>query len=245
MVNIIEAGGCSCLLQDRSDLSIPSDNQSNSIRKIIPYGEIIGFRNRGDGDRWDIIAPGIPLDHTSPTGLKDIGINNRLTVSGVLGVVLIKGGNHKIVVQLDDFRPASRAAVIADVYRFIDAYVAAKPGLTKARVRFLEYSGESESAPIKPSPSKSTRTNYGNNMQAQKKKDNIILSSRRQNQNPNPNPNPNNDDGAPDDENNNDEQSTSNINTKMKKQHLNGRVTSSTRSSRVITKKDGGNSLSS
>ena len=24
------------------------------------YGEVIGFRNRADGDRWDVFVPGLP-----------------------------------------------------------------------------------------------------------------------------------------------------------------------------------------
>lgn len=56
------------------------------------YGEVIGFRNKADGDRWDIIAAGYNkyLDRYKPYKIKDI-----------LGVFLLENGNHKLIVKLD------------------------------------------------------------------------------------------------------------------------------------------------
>ena len=53
------------------------------------------------------------------------------------GVVLIKGGNHKLAVEVDAFA-VDEARVLADVRRFVDAYVATHP-TSANRVRFLEY----------------------------------------------------------------------------------------------------------
>ena len=55
----------------------------------------------------------------------------------VLGVVLIKGGNHKLAVEVAG-APVDDAAVLADVRKFVDAYVANHP-TSANRVRFLEY----------------------------------------------------------------------------------------------------------
>jgi len=120
IVNVIENGECPCVLEDRPEMSVP-------------YGEIVGYRNRGDGDRWDIVVPG--------TSLEGAELGRVYAVRRILGVVLVKGGNHKLVVELDGFPPLSRDAVLRDVYRFIDAYVGGKPQLNKDRVRFLEYEG--------------------------------------------------------------------------------------------------------
>ena len=55
------------------------------------YGEIIGLRNKSDGDRWDVFAPGYsqPLRTNIPYVIQDI-----------LGVFLLKNGNHKIAIRL-------------------------------------------------------------------------------------------------------------------------------------------------
>jgi len=60
------------------------------------YGEIVGFRNRADGDRWDVLVPGLN---------DQLPVASRHRLSTVLGVILIKGGNHKLVVALGGARP--------------------------------------------------------------------------------------------------------------------------------------------
>jgi len=121
VVNIIEGGACDCVLQDR-----PFDT--------VPYGEILGFRNRGDGDRWDLFVPGLPAGDRLP-------LDATLRIAKLIGIVLVKGGNHKLAVELVG-HPPNAALVLPDVRRFIDAYVASKPNLAKSRVRYLEYSGK-------------------------------------------------------------------------------------------------------
>ena len=52
-------------------------------------------------------------------------------------MVLIKGGNHKLAVEVRGREP-DEALVSSDVRRFMDAYVASHP-TSANRVRFLEY----------------------------------------------------------------------------------------------------------
>lgn len=138
MVNIIEGGTCDCVLENRRMKNVAALSWGSGV----PYGEIIGYRNRGDGDRWDIFLPGLTtLDPDSPTGLPAVGLDDRLRILRVIGVVLVKGGNHKIAVEVADF-PPTKSNINSDVRRFIDAYVASKWNLSRARVRYLEYSGD-------------------------------------------------------------------------------------------------------
>lgn len=128
MVNIAENGRCRCVVESRGE--------GGAWGSGVPYGEVLGFRNRADGDRWDVFLPG--LARVDAAAALDAGAEPRpLTVARVLGVVLIKGGNHKLAVEVDAFA-ADEARVLADVRRFVDAYVAAHP-TSANRVRFLEY----------------------------------------------------------------------------------------------------------
>lgn len=55
------------------------------------YGEINGsrMRNRADGDNWDIISPGYkPL------------VPHKYKVKCIEGIILLKNGNHKIIVDV-------------------------------------------------------------------------------------------------------------------------------------------------
>lgn len=56
------------------------------------YGEIIGYRNRADGDRWDIIAAGYN---------KYLDRYKQYKIKGILGIFVLENGNHKIIVKLD------------------------------------------------------------------------------------------------------------------------------------------------
>lgn len=56
------------------------------------YGEVCAnWHNRADGDKWDVFAPG--YDHTLP-------VDCTYAVEGVLGVLRLDNGNHKIAVRL-------------------------------------------------------------------------------------------------------------------------------------------------
>lgn len=55
------------------------------------YGEIIGLRNRADGDRWDIFVPG--YDHPLP-------VSRSYQIKEVMGVLELENKNHKIAVRL-------------------------------------------------------------------------------------------------------------------------------------------------
>lgn len=142
MVNVIEGGACECVLESRRKKDVVGVSWGSGV----PYGEVVGFRNRGDGDRWDIFIPGVPASLESETGLKGVDFNQKLKIEKVLGLVLVKGGNHKIAVQVEGF-PPTKNQIFHDVQRFIDAYVDSKPNLSKARVRYLEYGGASQAPP--------------------------------------------------------------------------------------------------
>ena len=54
------------------------------------YGEVPGYRNAADGDAWDIFAPGYEgmLPHAA------------YACGGVIGILALANGNHKIAVRL-------------------------------------------------------------------------------------------------------------------------------------------------
>ena len=103
--------------------------QSRPWPGVTNYGEVIGFRNRADGDRWDIFAPGVG---------EELPPEEPYRIAGVLGVVLIKGGNHKLAVELEQpHAPLSKERVAEDVRTFVRVYGETHPGTSKARVRYL------------------------------------------------------------------------------------------------------------
>lgn len=99
IVNIVERSRASIVIEGR---------RWEGVRN---YGEIIGFRNRADGDRWDVFVPGVR---------EQLPVGEQLPLRRIYGVVLVKGGNHKLVVGLDPpYAPESRALVNADVQEFV------------------------------------------------------------------------------------------------------------------------------
>ena len=116
MLNIGSRGGAYVVMQKRPWPGIKN------------YGEVIGFRNRADGDRWDIFAPGLE---------DELAEGEPLKLSRVLGVVLIKGGNHKLCVELDGCEPSSKQQVATDVREFVSTYAKTHKGLQASRVRYL------------------------------------------------------------------------------------------------------------
>ena len=95
---------------------------------MLNYGEVIGFRNRADGDRWDVLVPG--LDDALP-------VEEPFQLERVLGVVLIKGGNHKLCVELAGQPPRSREAIARDIKTFQRVYKRVHPTTSAARIRYL------------------------------------------------------------------------------------------------------------
>ena len=118
MVNIAERGQEYVVMEKRQWVGIRN------------YGEVIGFRNRADGDRWDVFAPGLS---------GDLPIGESLRMRGIIGIVLIKGGNHKLAIALEaPYEPVSREKINADVRAFIRVYKRAHPGISGSRIRYLE-----------------------------------------------------------------------------------------------------------
>ena len=115
MITIADKGLSEVVIQMREDA------EAGGVLKN--YGEIVGFRNRADGDRWDVLAPG--LSEQLPPGSK-----HRL--STVLGVILIKGGNHKLVVALGGAKP-DPVSIAADIDAFMDAYAASHPNVSSGK----------------------------------------------------------------------------------------------------------------
>ena len=54
------------------------------------YGEIIGYINPADGDRWDIIAPGYEI----------LKRNSPFIIKKIEGIILMPNLNHKIIVNI-------------------------------------------------------------------------------------------------------------------------------------------------
>lgn len=54
------------------------------------YGDIPKFINPADGDPWDVIVPCV----------KKLPMNKKLRIRNLLGVVLMKNGNHKLAVSV-------------------------------------------------------------------------------------------------------------------------------------------------
>lgn len=102
--------------------------QKREWEDVKNYGEVIGFRNRADGDRWDVFVPG--LEKALPEG-------EPYKLRNVMGVVLIKGGNHKLVVEIEDFEPISKERVAADIKQFVTTYARVHRGVQASRVRYL------------------------------------------------------------------------------------------------------------
>ena len=118
MLNIADRGGAYISIQRR-----PWPGVKN-------YGEVIGFRNRADGDRWDVFVPG--LSEELPEG-------EPLPLRKVLGVVLVKGGNHKLAVELHPpyaLDEAAKEQVALDIKAFTTAYVQTHT-VSAARVKYL------------------------------------------------------------------------------------------------------------
>lgn len=139
MISIADKGLCEVVIQDR-------DNDDAGVAGLKNYGEIVGFRNRADGDRWDIFAPGLDVQ---------LPADSRHRLTAVFGVLLIKGGNHKLAVGLQNFKP-DPARVKADVEKFIDDYADTHKNVaSKRRIRYLElddpYSRPAGSLEIDPS----------------------------------------------------------------------------------------------
>ena len=120
MLNIADGGLCQVVVEDRG-----AAWRAAGCRN---YGEVLGFRNRADGDRWDVFMPGLASELPGGTSAR---------ISRVLGVLMVKGGNHKLAVELVGQRIRGREAVRADVNRFIDGYVELHPGAYRKRVRYM------------------------------------------------------------------------------------------------------------
>lgn len=54
------------------------------------YGELVGFINKSDGDRWDVIVP----------GYKSLSINKLYKFKNLEGVILLPNGNHKLIIDI-------------------------------------------------------------------------------------------------------------------------------------------------
>lgn len=77
------------------------------------YGEVAdNWHNRADGDRWDVFAPGY-------AGRLDV--RRPYTVTGILGVLWMDNGNHKIAVRLSH-RGYDEARARAEIARYVHEY---------------------------------------------------------------------------------------------------------------------------
>ncbi|KAL1500486.1 hypothetical protein AB1Y20_013143 [Prymnesium parvum] len=115
MLNIADRGRAYVSMQHRDDVK--------------NYGEVLGFRNRADGDRWDVFAPGLS---------SQLPLGEPLLLRRVMGVLLVKGGNHKLAVELEPpHAPESRELIQSDIVAFTRAYLSTHT-VSRARVKYLE-----------------------------------------------------------------------------------------------------------
>ena len=56
----------------------------------------------------------------------------------LIGIILIKGGNHKLVCSLAGAQPSSEAVINADLKNYIRAYAALHPNFAQKRIRYLQ-----------------------------------------------------------------------------------------------------------
>jgi len=116
-------------IADKGLTEVVIERREGELATLKNYGEIVGFRNRADGDRWDVVVPG--LDQQLPPG-------SRHRLSAVLGVVLIKGGNHKLVVALGGAQP-DPTKVARDLEEFTEEYAKSHENVKSGkRIRYLE-----------------------------------------------------------------------------------------------------------
>tara|TARA_B100000927_G_C16319286_1_gene410700 strand:+ start:275 stop:658 length:384 start_codon:yes stop_codon:yes gene_type:complete len=72
--------------------TIKLDKLPHSKLWIPNYGEFVSYRNKADGDNWDVLVPGYPpLD-------KDV----QWKSNNLLGVYYLPNGNHKLIIDLLD-----------------------------------------------------------------------------------------------------------------------------------------------
>ena len=75
------------------------------------YGDLPGYKNDADGDPWDIFAPG--YETTLPIG--------TYSCTGVLGVLLLENGNHKIAVTINSNGYEEKRAKV-EIRRYCNTY---------------------------------------------------------------------------------------------------------------------------
>lgn len=84
LVHILKHSKPQILIEDRLKLKYRTYGMEN-------HAEFIGLRNRADGDLWDAIIPGY-MDRIPP--------HKKYLVTGVYGILLVQGGNHKVAVKI-------------------------------------------------------------------------------------------------------------------------------------------------
>tara|TARA_B100001057_G_C22537120_1_gene828083 strand:- start:142 stop:516 length:375 start_codon:yes stop_codon:yes gene_type:complete len=57
------------------------------------YGEIVGLKNRADGDRWDIFIPGYNFK---------LEIGKETKIMKIIGFLYLNNGNHKIAIRVNE-----------------------------------------------------------------------------------------------------------------------------------------------
>lgn len=113
---------------DRGDVYVTMEGYPRN-RTIKNYGRVIGYRNRADRQRWDCFVPGVK---------KPLPKNKFLKVRDVLGVVLIRGGNHKLVIDVNRRNATKDEDLIkGDIKNFLNVYQEAHPDIPAKRIKYL------------------------------------------------------------------------------------------------------------
>jgi len=101
-----KAVGMKCVFEDRPQ---------RYLFGALNYGDIPGTRNAGDGDPWDVVAPG--LGRRLPFG-------KPYTISKVLGMLVLENGNTKLAVRLRSVKGFDAAEARAEMRRYARGYMA-------------------------------------------------------------------------------------------------------------------------
>mmetsp|Transcript_20497 Transcript_20497/g.48506 ORF Transcript_20497/g.48506 Transcript_20497/m.48506 type:complete len:288 (+) Transcript_20497:172-1035(+) len=88
--------------------SMKESTALSSVGATALYCEVRGFRNRAKGTRWEAVALA-----TAPEGGSLPAPGAQVEILGLVGVALVRGGNHVLIVVADGYEPTARALSIS------------------------------------------------------------------------------------------------------------------------------------
>ena len=77
------------------------------------YGEIVGLKNRADGDRWDIFIPGYD---------SKLEIGKETKIIKIIGFLYLNNGNHKIAICVNE-KGFNKQTCQAEIAEYTQTYL--------------------------------------------------------------------------------------------------------------------------